>query len=698
MAIFALMLLCTLPPAAALAVAMRPRSGYAGVVALALSWWGVLVVITELVGRVSFTPGAIGAACALLGVLGVSALLARRGAWRAIRPGRAIRGIRVATAPWTVRVLLLAWVALMVYAAVALWTVPASVPDVMRYHLPQAIAQVRDGVIGPIPELDYRANHFPHGVQILYALSVLFTQDDRVLGLAQVPISGVLWVGVCAMAARACGIRRRWALLTALLASFVAPVMLQMRAEMPDTGHVACVIAALVIALAQRRTFGRAWLAFGIALGLAIGTKSSGPLVGVVAAGAWCVGAWRARGAVRFSRLLGAGAVALLVGGWVYATNLIHHANPVFPMALRIGPITLPGPDAAIGISMNAWMYDFGASPLERLAGGLARWPRLLLNLEPFNSMGAPAASGFGPVTAVCVVGAALGVIGAAVRGRWRTLVAPTRGHATLAFLTAALLCYNALFLSTVSLITAPKSTVDARYQLHLALLAAVLAVWAGSVARPMARRVWSWALVLVALQAAWSTVTDDAHRGLDVVAERIVGDRPRTFVYGGDPIYIARDPGALLEMLGDEDVIAFGRGRVYPFMFPDFQRRVYPTGGLGPHMSVVDRLGVPAPTVERLTERIHARHALQRGGEGWEARWDAYNRGWFASGGREALRAYFVDLAHRSGAGFLYSAAGRHWFFEDHPAWTLVHDELSQRGGHEMALYRFTPWRGVEP
>jgi len=185
---------------------------------------------------------------------------------RTLRIGRAARGARLALAPWPVRALLVAWIALMVYAALAVWVVPATVPDVTRYHLPQAVAQVREGYIGMIPELDYRANHFPHGVQTLYAFAFLFTRDDRAMALTQIPISGLLWVAVAAMAARSCGIPRRWTLFTALLASFVGPVMLQMRAEMPDVGHAAGVIGAMVIATDPRRHFGRPWIALALAV------------------------------------------------------------------------------------------------------------------------------------------------------------------------------------------------------------------------------------------------------------------------------------------------------------------------------------------------------------------------------------------------------------------------------------------------
>jgi len=690
MTTLSLMLACTIPGAAAIALATRPRTGAGGAAVFGLAWWSVILLICETVGRVSFTRVPIGAACVGAGLIGALALVAQRRVLRTLRIGRAARGARLALAPWPVRALLVAWIALMVYAALAVWVVPATVPDVTRYHLPQAVAQVREGYIGMIPELDYRANHFPHGVQTLYAFAFLFTRDDRAMALTQIPISGLLWVAVAAMAARSCGIPRRWTLFTALLASFVGPVMLQMRAEMPDVGHAAGVIGAMVIATDPRRHFGRPWIALALALGIALGTKSSGPLVVVVALGAWFVGARRAHGSVQWVRLAAAVAIALLIGGWVYADNLIRHANPVFPMALKIGPITLPGPDAASGISMNPWMYDFGASPARRLIGGLARWPRLLLNTEPFDNMGSPAASGFGPVTALCVLGAALGSAAALVRGRLGAMFGPTRGRRTLAIFLVALLVYNAMFLSTVSLITAPQSTVDARYQLHLALLAPILAAWTGSVAKRRARLVWAWILALVAAHAAWSTLTGDAHRGLDVVRGQIVHERPRTWVYRGDPFYLLSDPEALYEILGDEDVIAFGRGWVYPLMFPDFERRVYPAGGLGPHMAVVDRLGVPREMVERLTARIAKRRQLERAGGAWGPRWNAFNRAWLESGGHELLRDYYKALARATGSRYLLSQAGRHPFFEDDPEWVLVLEERAEHGGWSTALYRF--------
>lgn len=697
MGLLTLSILSTLVAAAALTRLARPKSLWALVAVFAASWWALVVAIGEGVGRFVFTPTSVAAASVAVGIAGACVLIKTR----PTPDTRHVTELHIALRTPAAKLLLLAWAALLVYSAVSIWTLSASVPDVMRYHLPQAVAWVREARVGVVPELDYRANYFPHNAQLTNAFVLVLSGEHRLMGLPSLVFSGVLWVGVCALALRACGLARRWALVFALAAASVGPVLLQMRAEMPDTAHTAAVVLALVTAIDQRRWFGRAWLPFALAAGLALGSKSSGPLVLGVLLGTWALGslrvnAWSLSRAVHSARVLPAvltGIIVAAVGGWVFLNNLVTHANPVFPMALKIGPFTLPGPGPSSGITMNPWIYDFGASPLERIVGGLARWPRLLLHMPPFDDMSRPAASGFGYIVPLALLGTVLALVSATVRGRLSVLMRPVtsrHAHTTRWVLIGSLLAYNVLFLSFVSLITAPWSTVDARYQIHLALIAVLLMCWSGTAAKPRVRRIWAGVVAAVAALMMLKSVDHGGHRGYDRVKAAIRGDHDPTWAYSGNPAFLVNDPGALNETLGDSDVILFGRGWVYPLMLPDLTRRVYPAGGKGPHIAVVDSLGIDDATMLALTERSHAKYELQREHEDWEERFAAYNTRWMNGGGRELLRGYFPMLARATGARFLVARNGRHPWFDHNPEWVFVSEDVDGTGTQRTAVYRF--------
>jgi len=712
---------------AGLAALCRPRS-VSGWVALTLcgAWaWAVLVV--EAIGRVRYDETTMLTGAAVAAAIGGVALWSAR---QGQRPRGRIRArLRRALRPWWLRAMLVVWLALIVYSVVSVWVMPPSVPDVLRYHLPMSVVWMREGRVGVYPELDYRANFFPHSVQLLSGLTILMRGDDRMSALPQVVLSGVLWPLACYLLARVCGLRRYWSAGAAMLASMTAPVVLQMRHEVTDVGHYAAVLIGLAIALdgvrGAARVCDRRWLALGIVGGLALGSKSSGPLVAVALGGAWVLAYWaRSRwnplALMRrafFARKALVVLLMLAVGGWVFAANTISYGNPVYPMIMQIGPVTLPGPGELSPLRGNKWIYDFSKSPLERLVGGVARWDELMLSLpkgpdplDPdFRDNRSPTNSGFGWMTTACTIAAAALVPIAAVRlTRRRRLPRRLLVWLLLALVLAA---YNAVFLAMVSLITAPQSTVDARYQLHLAFVVALLAAGALPVAfgkRPAA--VVMWASIILSANVGRQLIgygtERHPHRGWRIMTRMIEYDHPRHWVWTGRPSYTASDMDAFYASLeGVDTVLLLGRGKVYPVMGEDFKRRVIPVGGNGPDYRVDAIMGADRGNTDAIMTFYLERWSLSQGVEDpdvvvTDEMLNAHRRRYTLPVIARMARVYYRDVAVANDATHLVSTAGRFFSVDGNgvnvgpdPHWEIVLEQSHPNGRLSVVVYRL-----VEP
>lgn len=709
----------------------RPRS-VSGWAALTLCGaWAIAVLLVDGLGRWRYDTPTILVGAGAFAVLGVIA-------WRRARapaPRHVWRRVYTATRPWWVRVFLLGWATLMLYSAAAVWVMPPSVPDVLRYHLPMSVAWMREGRVGIVPELDYRANFFPHGVQLLSGLTILMRGDDRMSALPQVALSGVLFPLACYALSRVLGLRRRVAAGSAALAALSAPVILQMRHEVSDVGHYAALLLAVAVAFdgvrSSPRLCARRWIAMGIVTGLALSTKSSGPLVVAALALGWVLARWAA---ARFNplavldrrfltRSLGVLAITLGVGSWVFASNTVQFGNPVYPMVMQLGPVTLPGPEATSPLRGNQWIFDFSRSPLERLAGGVARWADLMLSLPQedaprapdFRDNRSPTNSGFGDVTAACTVLSGVFVIAsAAVMVRLRRV---PRRLVVWAGVAITLGVYNAAYLSMVSLITAPESTVDARYQLHLAYMVALLT--AGGVGFVCRRRlallvavpllalgIHSTLLLLGynALKGSDQSGIPQPHRGWKAFSRMVERDLDRTWAYTGRPYYLADDPGEIYALLDGEDtILLLGRGRVYPLMLPDLTRRVITVGAQGPDYRVDDTMGVdPSITADIMSFYTERRSIALREGFGddedaaYAAALEAHREQWNMRSIARNARRYYLDAALANGARYLvlteigyYSIAGDGENVGPDPHWELVYESGHRSGRLGTAVYR---------
>ncbi len=687
-------------PAVALTELARPRSAGAWLIACLAFLGALIVLVSETAGRLRYTPGSLTLACAVLGAAG-AVLLWRRGvpvAQRALRAEawRRRRRCLCRWRAWFVMTLLGLWGLVVLYSLAAVIALPPVVPDVLRYHLPMAVGWMQEGQLGPMPLLDYRANYFPHVVEVFNGWCMVLGGTDRLMVLPQVVLSGLAWPLVAYLALRGVGLRRAWAATGALLASMNTPVVMQMRHEMNDVGFYVMFLLALIAALGRTRFFRHSWLVVGVAAGLALGTKSSGPLAVGITLAALVAGWWCAR-CLRWTAwrpivLEGAAVAALatLLGGWVYVANLLAYGNPVYPIGLKLGPLTLPSPDSSYAIHYNLWMSDFGQSPAERIVYGMARWPRLFLDLAPFHKADSAASSGYGFMGVACLVGG-IAAIAVVLARRRAGALRPLGRRFTLALL-ALLLLWNVMFLGIVSLVTAPHSLVDARYQLHFPLLfALLLVVGLTGVPRPLRNAGLAVLLVICAL-TVHDLVYHAGQRGWKAFRETVLRGQGRWYSYEGHTFLVSEDPGALFEKLEDEPaVLIANRGRLFPFYAANPNQRLYPVQVTGPSMRSADKPDIDAGIYQDAVDNYRTWFEMAEAARANPELRPFEVHYWQRDDVRESTVRFFEAMAERYGARYLYCRGRRSPPLDASNRWRVVQEEpgrLPERP--RMILYEY--------
>jgi hypothetical protein len=198
---------------------------------------------------------------------------------------------------------------------------PPNNGDSLTYHLTRAAAWLRHGGLYRIPQGQPEENDFPPNAEIQILYTFAYLHRDTVAALTQWFAQAALIVGVYGCARRL-GFGRPASLYAALLGPTLSLVALESMTTQNDL-----VVAAFVVAAAYFVTGkSRAELAlFGIALGLALGTKPTAlfavPVLALLAA------------MTLPKRLLVTAAVAGLLGiaafgSYAYVNNLVATGRP----------------------------------------------------------------------------------------------------------------------------------------------------------------------------------------------------------------------------------------------------------------------------------------------------------------------------------------------------------------------------------
>jgi hypothetical protein len=345
-----------------------------------LAAWAVIAMglVHVLVGALG-TAGLLTTNALLLALLGVTvlALLLTRdvpgsGWWRVLR--RHPLPVGLALVP-------------LVLALIAARLLPVWQWDSVGYHLPFVHFVIQaQGFAGVPADLHYIST-YPHDIELGMIALRLLLPDDRLIDLAQVPYGVAGAVLTVALARRLqpegrplpprdegsfARHDRQYALLAGALWLVVPCVFLQLPTNYVDVGTAAALLGA-VFFLAFPAPSWRTLLLGGLSLGLFLGSKPSAPLatvvVGAIATWRW----WQAReasstNAPGWGALLLFGAVVLVFGAEQYLVMLVRHGNPVWPVAVSLGPWTLPGTHAVDELlAAGAALPSHQGSLLERL-------------------------------------------------------------------------------------------------------------------------------------------------------------------------------------------------------------------------------------------------------------------------------------------------------------------------------------------
>lgn len=254
------------------------------------------------------------------------------------------------------------WPALMLVVVVsaiavtAAWLLPVWQWDSLGYHLPfvNFVIQSRGFAEVP-PDLRYIST-YPHDIELGMIALRLMLPDDRLVDLAQLPY-GLAGAALTAAIARRLGANTRNASLAGALWLTLPCVFLQLPTNYVDVGTAAALLGALYFLVLEQPLQLRAatgarsraasatplsptLLLGAVSLGLFLGGKPSAPLAATAIAGFVVVRGLAARRLVPTVAFL---LVTFVFGAEMYLVMFARHGNPVWPVALQLGPVTLPG-------------------------------------------------------------------------------------------------------------------------------------------------------------------------------------------------------------------------------------------------------------------------------------------------------------------------------------------------------------------
>jgi hypothetical protein len=246
-------------------------------------------------------------------------------------------------------------------------------PDTLWYHMPFAARFVQDGSITALHYVDSQplTAFYPASSELFHSFGILLMGND-VLS----PLINTLWLGLALLASwcigRPYGVAPVTLTGTAILFATPGLVATQPGGAYDDVVGLALLLSSVALLVnsgsISDRSVLTAWAVSAAAAGVAVGTKFT--LIAPVAAltvGAWFV-APRGKRAQRFGLWL---VVLILTGGFWYARNLFAVGNPLPPLNLKLGPLSLPSPLETIPSSTIAHFLFSGAAWHQYIIPGL---------------------------------------------------------------------------------------------------------------------------------------------------------------------------------------------------------------------------------------------------------------------------------------------------------------------------------------
>ena len=218
--------------------------------------------------------------------------------------------------------------------------------DTLWYHMPFAARFVQDHSITGLHYFDSQGVtvFFPASSELFHSLGILLMGND-VLS----PLLNTLWLGLALLASwcigRPFGVAPVTLTGSAILFATPGLVATQPGGAYDDVFGLALILSAVALLINSQGLSSRsqpaAWVIAAASVGLALGTKWT--FIGPAAALTVGVSFLVARGE-RIRRMVVWLVVLLLTGGFWYGRNFIAVGNPVPPLHLKLGPLSLPSP------------------------------------------------------------------------------------------------------------------------------------------------------------------------------------------------------------------------------------------------------------------------------------------------------------------------------------------------------------------
>lgn len=209
--------------------------------------------------------------------------------------------------------------------------------DSVGYHLPFVNFVLQHGSLADVPPDVAYVSTYPHNIESLFVAWRAVLADDRLVDAGQIPL-GLFGAATIAVLARELGAKVEHAVSAGILWVALPAVFLQLPTNYIDVACAALLLAAIVFVIAPV-TRTNVLLA-GLALGLFLGSKPNAPVGTAILL---LPLAWRAWKAGERPALAAALALVAVFGLESYLTNLVRHHNPIWPIIVKVGPITLPG-------------------------------------------------------------------------------------------------------------------------------------------------------------------------------------------------------------------------------------------------------------------------------------------------------------------------------------------------------------------
>jgi hypothetical protein len=650
-------LVLTIAAATLIARAIRFDTLLDGGLFIFLASWFFLYGYTEFVGYWNYSPGSL-----LLATIAFFAAAAFTLIWQLRLAGSAAPAgpvhhlgkldllwpplERTPVAVASLVLLAALWLALLLKALVA---GPVWETDAFTYHLPAVVSWLSQGNTRIHPQIDFRINYWPHAVHALYGVMTMMTGNERLVGIPNLIIVGVMWPLSAYLALRQLGFAQAISIFCMSLSAVNYVWVRQAAGASSDVAVASLFVLSLylMLAFAQSISIKRALL-LSLALGLMAASKQSGLVFAVlvaIAAAVFAIAKFR-RGNASLASVAGAAAtvffIAFCIGGWTYWRNLIDTGNPFFP-----APVSLAGLSFEQSATPHIVPWYYQTSFPAAVAWSL--WVPLRTVLD--QRFGGPYQMAFGPVMLSIVASVGIAVIYACWRhvatGAFRTSPISERIRATFRNEGARrLLVLGLLFFSLVLLRKGYIGPDVARYIFFYTFAPLLLFAWLLQILSVRGQAYVGYAVLAVAIMSApvilRNTIVStnfDESRGKLVIADAIKErdrDEELSQRLGADATLVVRDSNLQTP---------------YRYLANPY-RATYVALAYGPSFTDPSVDAAPASVYERIWSYLKVLKSSPT---------QAYDSAKASEAGVPAYRAYDVEKALEVGVPYLRALASRH-------------------------------------